>query len=53
VREVVSSLGEIGIATIEKRMGGLGIMFFYLYFIPVPSLMMSMGYEIPVERSLP
>lgn len=33
--------------------GGLGIMFFYLYFTPVPSLMMSMGYEIPAERSLP
>lgn len=33
--------------------GGLGIMFFYLYFTPVPSLMMSMGYEIPTERSLP
>lgn len=33
--------------------GGLGIMFFYLYFTPVPSLMMSLGYEIPAERSLP
>ena len=33
--------------------GGLGIMFFYLYFTPIPSLMMSMGYEIPAERSLP
>lgn len=33
--------------------GGLGIMFFYLYFTPVPSLMMSMSYEIPTERSLP
>ena len=33
--------------------GGLGIMFFYLYFTPVPSLMMSMGYEITAERSLP
>jgi Trk-type K+ transport system membrane component len=33
--------------------GGLGIMFFYLYFTPVPSLMMSMGYEIQTERSLP
>jgi Trk-type K+ transport system membrane component len=33
--------------------GGLGIMFFYLYFTPVPSLMMSMGYEVPIERSLP
>lgn len=33
--------------------GGLGIMFFYLYFAPVPSLMMSMGYEIAAERSLP
>jgi Trk-type K+ transport system membrane component len=33
--------------------GGLGIMFFYLYFTPVPSLMMSMGYEIVTERSLP
>jgi len=33
--------------------GGLGIMFFYLYFTPVPSLMMSMGYKIPSERSLP
>lgn len=33
--------------------GGLGIMFFYLYFTPVPSLMMSLGYEISAERSLP
>ena len=33
--------------------GGLGIIFFYLYFTPVPSLMMSMGYEIPAERSFP
>ena len=33
--------------------GGLGIMFFYLYFTPLPSLMMSMGYETPTERSLP
>lgn len=33
--------------------GGLGIMFFYLYFTPVPALMMSMGYEIQTERSLP
>jgi Trk-type K+ transport system membrane component len=28
-------------------------MFFYLYFTPVPMLMMSMGYEIAAERSLP
>jgi Trk-type K+ transport system membrane component len=34
-------------------LGGLGIMFFYMYFTPVPSLMMSMGYEIQTERSLP
>ncbi len=33
--------------------GGLGIMFFYLYFSPVPSLMVSIGYEIPAERTLP
>jgi Trk-type K+ transport system membrane component len=33
--------------------GGLGIMFFYLYFTPVPSLMMSTWYEMPTERSLP
>ncbi|MBU7045629.1 MAG: hypothetical protein HXS54_04265 [Theionarchaea archaeon] len=33
--------------------GGLGIMFFYLYFTPIPSMMISMGYEIPIERSLP
>ena len=33
--------------------GGLGIMFFYLYFTPIPSLMMTMGYEMPAERSLP
>ncbi|KYK34679.1 MAG: hypothetical protein HXS48_15400 [Theionarchaea archaeon] len=33
--------------------GGLGIMFFYLYFSPVPSLMVNVGYEISAERSLP
>lgn len=33
--------------------GGLGIMFFYLYFSPVPSLIVNIGYEISAERSLP
>jgi Trk-type K+ transport system membrane component len=33
--------------------GGLGIMYFYLYFSPVPSLVMSVGYEISADRSFP
>ncbi|MGC1123132.1 MAG: potassium transporter TrkG [Candidatus Methanofastidiosia archaeon] len=33
--------------------GGLGIMYFYLYFSPVPSLVMSIGYEISADRSFP
>lgn len=33
--------------------GGLGIVFFCLFFISVSPLMMRIGYEIPVEKSHP
>ncbi|KYK38159.1 MAG: hypothetical protein AYK18_07950 [Theionarchaea archaeon DG-70] len=33
--------------------GGLGIIFFYLFFTPISSLAMSVGYEIPARKSHP
>jgi len=32
---------------------GLGIIFFFLYFTPISSLIMGVGYEIPSEKSHP